>query len=195
MEISQLIIAKLWLCAFILGAELGAVYDAICVTRVFLGVSFTQKAELFFGRYTNPLLRPLKRLSGRPLFLRLIILVQDFLFLVFVAISVILLFYRFNNGKIRIPVLICLAVGFLLYRRGPGQFIKPTFEIAAVIFQNACKYALLSLLFPFRKIVALTASYLRAAYKKHVQNKERKQRVRFTKAEKRRVEQNSCGML
>lgn len=195
MEISQLTLAWLCLYAFVLGTELGAVYDAICVTRVFLGVSFTQTAETFFCKHTNALLRPGKRLFKKPLFFKVVIFIEDFLFSVCGAISVILLFYRFNNGKIRFPVLLCILLGFLLYRCGPGRFIKPILEIAVVILKNVCTYTIAFLLFPFKKITQILKRCILSVYGNHVKNKERKQRIRFTKAEKRRIDQDFCGML
>ena len=195
MEISQLTLVRLWLYAFVLGAELGAVYDAIGVTRVFLGVSFTQKAESFFCKHTHVLLRPRKRLSQRPLWLKTVVFAEDFFFSIFSGISVILLFYSFNNGKIRIPVLLGLLIGFVLYRRFIGRHLVPLFEIIFVILQNICTYIIAFLIFPFRKIIRYSAEKLSFLYGKHVKNKERKQRIRFTMTERRRIDQDVCGML
>ena len=195
MEISQLTLARLWLYAFFMGTELGAVYDALCVIRVFLGVSFTPSAEIFLSKRRNALLRPIKRLSNRPLFLKLFIFLEDFFFLIYASVSVILLFYCFNNGKIRVPIFFCLLIGFLLYRWGPGRLLRPVLEIATVMIQNVCRYTVSLLMFPFQKVARFIQKTILFIHKQYVKNRERKQRIRFTKAEQRRFFHDACGML
>ncbi len=174
---------------------MGAVYDVFSIIRVFLGVSFSKTAEGFLQAHKHPLLRPLKRRTKRPLFLKISLFLTDFIFSLFSAISIILLFYGYNNGQIRVPVLGCLAVGFLTYRLTLGRLVLPILEVVAVLIKNILFYVLFWILFPFKKAIQMITKILVSVYTKLVKRKRRKQRIRFTKAEKRRLEQESCGML
>ena len=187
--------ARLWLYAFFLGAELGAVYDILSMLRVFFGASFSPLTENFLQAHSHPLLRVKKRGCRNPLFLKIFLFWEDLLFCLFSVASIILLFYQFNNGKIRIPVLFCLLIGFLCYRMTLGRLLRPVFEIIALILKNILYYILYFVSLPFKKAIISIKKTVISIYQNHIRKRERKQRVRFTNAEKHRLDQDACGLL
>ncbi len=194
MEISQLILAQLWLYAFFLGAGLGAVYDVLSITRVFLGVPFTPWVEQYASTTRFPLLK--KRGSMRRSSVSAVLfLLEDLLFSLGSAISLILLFYQMNNGKVRIPVIVCVLVGFFIYRASLGHLLRPVLEMLALLTVNLIRYTVYFLILPFRTALSAIRYLLLRWYRRRMRKRERKQRIRFTQAELRRLEKNACGML
>ena len=194
MEISQLILAKLWLYAFTLGAELGAVYDVLLVTRVFLGVPFSSGIEKRIAASNSRLLTPL-HLRERPLLKCVICFLEDLLFSLFAAVSVILLFYGWNDGIVRIPVILCIAFGFFGYRSTLGKLLRPILELLCVFISNLLLRALQFLTSPLRVAFVALRTCLSKCLRKCLRLWERKQRLRFTQAEMRGINKNSCGLL
>ena len=114
MEISQSALARLWLYAFLLGVGLGAVYDALRILRVFLGVSYSNRFSQQLKEVHLPLLPP-RRATRPSRWLPVVIFVQDVLFGVVGGVGIVILFYWFNNGKIRIPAMLAtLGINELL---------------------------------------------------------------------------------
>ena len=114
MEFSQIALVALSAIAFFLGLFLGMIYDllrAIGNTSQIL----TRTNQLpTFKALQSFYARKGKRKQFR--FKSVLRFFADFLFCICTAISVILLFYQGNNGKMRFPVLLCILLGALLYR-------------------------------------------------------------------------------
>ena len=194
MEISQLILAKLWLYAFTLGAELGAVYDVLFVTRVFLGVPFSPRVAKRIASSDSRLLAPL-RMRERPLLKCVICFLEDLLFSLFAAVSIILLFYGWNDGIVRIPAIFCTALGFFGYRATLGKLLRPTLELLCVCISNLILVTLQFLTSPLRAAFAALRAFLLRCLRKCLRLWERKQRKRFTQAQARGIGKNACGLL
>lgn len=194
MEISQLILAQLWLYAFFLGTGLGAVYDVLSITRVFLGVPFTPWVEQYASATSFPLLKNHHK-HQTSYFLSLFSFIGDFLFSMTAFVSLVLLFYQMNNGKIRIPAMLAVALGFHIYRKSIGYFLRPALELSVLFIENSFRYVIYFLIFPLRFAVNAIRTLFSRLYRKHLRKKERKQRIRFTHLEMQRLSKNACGML
>ena len=190
MEISQLILAQLWLYAFFLGAGLGAVYDVFTIFRVFLGVPFSGRTEALIAQKKCPLLKKIKFAPPRPVS-ALLIFFTDFFFCLGAFGALILLFYQMNNGELRLPPIFCTILGFSAYRASFSRFFRMLLEIALLVALN-----LLFRVFRFMIIpLCLLARHFLSFYQGAVRRRERKQRIRFTESEKRRLSKNGCGLF
>lgn len=149
MESSQFVLAQLWLYAFLLGIGLGAVYDALRITRVFLGISYTKKATAMLRDITLPYLPP-RHARRTSRVLGVVIFLEDFLFALFVGVSMILLFYLVNNGNIRFHAFLCTLLGFFLYRMTFGRIVMLGSEIIAFGVETILRYAVFFTCLPFR---------------------------------------------
>ena len=193
MEISQFILAQLWLCALFLGAGLGAVYDVLSITRVFLGVPFTPWSEKIILSTKIPLLKH-RTFPNRPPLRAVLCFFEDLFFLLAASVSLILLFYQFNEGNIRIPVILFALVGFWGYRITVGRMIRPCIELLCLFAINFISYISYYLVLPVRKLFYLLRLLLKEIYRKKARSWERKQRIRHTKAEEQKLRNSACGM-
>ena len=97
MEISQWLIAELYVYAILLGMMLGAVYDGLRISRVFLGARYSRRmADRLRGKKL-PLLSPPKERRESP-FLGTVIFFEDLFFAIFGSVAFILMQYAANLG-------------------------------------------------------------------------------------------------
>ena len=116
MELSQSDIALLHFSAWVLGAALGFFFDLLRLPR-----------KLLLGdqsRGRQPTATPLRkrRAVGFAVFL------EDFLFCQVAAVSMILLFYERNNGKVRPFSFLVTLAGYVLYRMTLGKLVNRLIE-------------------------------------------------------------------
>lgn len=194
MELSQSALARLYFYALILGVCLAALYDLLRITRVFLGVHYSRRAADRLQRIRLPLLSPHKK-STESRALGTVVFFEDLLFCVFSGVAFILLFYRANNGKIRFPVFICAAAGFLLYRGTLGRAVMLFSEVIAFGIETVVRYAAFFISYPFRMLFSWLVGRIRQIVKRGKERKQRAKRRRFTRMEDRRIAQNACGLL
>lgn len=136
MELSQSDIALLHFSAWVLGAVLGFFFDLLRLPR-----------KLLLGdqsRGRQPTATPLRkrRAVGFAVFL------EDFLFCQVAAVSMILLFYERNNGKVRPFSFLVALAGYILYRMTLGKLVNRLLEalLAAIrkvirVILKPCKTA------------------------------------------------------
>ncbi|MBO5295117.1 MAG: spore cortex biosynthesis protein YabQ [Clostridia bacterium] len=194
MSISQSALAWLYLYALLLGLGLGAVYDLLRITRVFLGVHYSQRAAKRLQNIRLPLLSPYRRKKEKRA-LGVIVFLEDLTFCLFSAISFILLFYIQNNGKIRFPVFLCAGAGFLLYRATLGKLIMLFSEVIAFFLETTARYAAFFLLYPIRKICGWIGSTIKKAVSNCLYARRRSLRRRYTVAELARGKRDACGLI
>ena len=194
MEISQWGLARLYGYALILGCVLGAAYDILRITRIFFGIHYSQRAIKRKLCVRLPLLKSCtERKKHRAL--GVVIFLEDFVFCVFSAVALILLFYVANNGKIRYLAFLVTGAGFLFYRITLGKFVMLCSEIIAFFVEISVRYFFFFLFFPGRfackQLWRITCSICLYAKKKQAQ----RCRVRFTAKELQRNDQNACGLI
>lgn len=194
MEISQSSLAWLYLCAMLLGCALGAVYDLLRITRVFLGVRYTHRGAERLSKRKLPFLKECRRKKENPA-LGVVIFLEDFLFCVFCGIAMILLFYVCNNGKIRYSVFPVAVAGFLCYRGTLGRLVMLFSEVIAFALKTTVRYVFFFLSFPFRLIGrTLKKEFCKTLFRVRAAQTVKKRR-RYTEKERARSALNACGLL
>ena len=194
MEISQSALACLYLYALLLGVGLGAIYDALRITRVFLGVHYSRKAAKRLEQIRLPFLGTCGRRHESRL-LGVIVFVEDLLFCILAGVAVILLLYEMNNGKIRLPVFFCAAAGFLIWRATLGRAVMLFSEAIAFGIEVAIRYICFFVLLPLRTAGKWIAAKIRRTVGRVRDAHRKKIRLGYTAAELRRASQNACGMI
>lgn len=184
MELSQTGIAKLYLFALILGVALGFILDMLRLPRIFA------QQTVDFGKQT-----PANSLRKRHIVAFVIVFLEDFLFCIAAAVSLILLFYEQNNGKVRPFAFLAAGIGFTLYRL---TLAKPIRRLTELIFQwiirtmKTVAHALLKPLRRFYLAVSLVVKKRLSAWRAIV---ERQKRKRHTAKIFALVETTAAGLL
>lgn len=197
MEVSQVALARLLLYAVLSGGCLGSLYDLFRMTRLLcFGASCSPNTAAYLQslRLRLPLLHPQKRRSEHRRALRFAVFFGDLLFCLIAGSVIVLLFFQFNSGKIRIPALICAAIGFVCYRMTLGRLTAIVFEWVAFLSETALRYAVFFLLFPFRRTAIALRRRICRIVRMHKSRVEAQARMRFTARETRRLTQHACGM-
>ena len=194
MEISQGSLAWLYLCAMVLGVVLGAVYDLLRITRVFLGVQYSRRGKARLSKQKLPLLKARQKKKENPA-LGIVVFFEDFLFCVFCGIAMILLFYVCNNGKIRYSVFPVAVGGFLCYRGTIGKLVMLFSEAIAFAMETLLRYVFFFLSFPILFLgKTVKKSVCKMVLHAKVARKEKKRR-QYTEKERSRSILNACGLL
>lgn len=194
MGISQSAIGALYLYALLLGIALGAIYDCLRITRVFLGNHYSHRTARRLREIHLPLLSKGKT-RGESRFLGLVVFFEDLFFCLFAGISLILLLYEANNGKFRFPVVLSAGCGFLLYRGTVGRLVMLFSEVIAFALETSMRYCVFFLLFPFRWTGKRLLGFFRRISERIARKRQKKIRIRYTKREIDRISVNGCGML
>ena len=194
MEISQGALAWLSLCALILGCALGAVYDALRISRIFLGVHYSRRATKYIQGIRLPLLKNRVKKEKKRM-LGIVVFVEDLFFCVFCGIALILLFYECNNGKIRYPVIPIVGAGFLLYRGTLGKLVMLFSEVIAFAIGTALRYVSFFLLFPMRFVCKQIRTGVLLLSAHFAASRRKRGRIRYTEWMILQSKQNACGLI
>ena len=194
MSISQADLARLFLCAFLLGAGLGMIYDVFRITRVFLGVHYSRRMAKRLRNISFPLLpkrgeRRESRLLGPVIFL------QDLIFCVFCGISLVLLFYEVNSGKFRLSATFCVGGGFLLYRVTLGRIVMLFSEAIAYGIEIFVRYLFFFFMFPWRWLARMIKRGCKALAERVQKKRQKSMRKRYTVQQLSKLNENAFGML
>lgn len=193
MAISQSALAWLCLYGFLLGIALGAVYDFLRITRAFLGVCYSNRAVARLKEIHLPLLSPKKERKKYGA-LSVIVFLQDFLFMLFSGVMLILLFYEMNNGKFRFLAIICTAIGFLLYHHTLGRLVMLFSQVIVFLLETAFRYTVFFVCLPFRIIGKKVRAQIGKISAQIRTKKEFNQRLRTTKMAFAQIALDGCGM-
>lgn len=194
MNVSQADLGWLYLCSLLAGVILGAFYDVLRITRVFLGVHYSRRTARALRGVSLPLLKAQKD-RGENKMLGIVVFVEDFFFCLFAAVALILLFYEMTNGKFRIFAILICMMGFLLYRGTLGRLVMLCSEVIAFVIETAVRYLAFFILFPLRfckQKITQRSKQVTTYFKKKQQKRER---VRYTAYERARIAENACGMM
>ncbi|MBQ9785252.1 MAG: spore cortex biosynthesis protein YabQ [Clostridia bacterium] len=185
---------QLWLYAFLLGVGLGAVYDAFRITRVFLGVSYSVGTTARLQSIRLPYLRP--RRARRPSrVLGVVIFFEDLAFALIGGVSMILLFYQINNGKIRFPAFLCAAAGYFLYRLTIGRLVIRAAEVIAFGIETLVRYAVFFITLPFCLIGRRIAALVRRLWQMRRERIMKRARQRATARAWHDLEKDAGGLI
>lgn len=194
MDISQAALARLYLFALLLGIGLGVVYDLLRITRVFLGAHYSRRAAKRLQEISLPLLRARKKKTESRA-LGFVVFLQDLLFCLFAAVAVILLFYEANRGKIRLPALLCVGVGFLLYRGTLGRLVMLFSEVIAFAIETVGRYLCFFAFLPVRLLGRWIGKKLRQMHTRLSLAGQRRTRQRYTAQLLARTERDAGGLI
>lgn len=194
MSISQSAIALLYLGALILGACLGLFYDALRITRIFLGAHYSNRAVTRLHSAELPLIgrhreHPVRAALG------IVVFIEDILFFIVAGAAMILLFYELYNGKIRVPALLLSAVGFGVYRATAGKLVMLFSEAIAFVLESAVRYLFFFLLFPIRWLYKKLSGVFRKTVMRAQNKAWAKERERYTEQELREAERSAGGLF
>lgn len=194
MSISQADLARLFLYALFLGVGLGAVYDVLRISRIFLGVHYSRRMVKKLRNISFPLL-PKRKEKHESRLLGLVIFLQDFFFCVLCGVSLVLLFYEVNSGNFRLSAAFCVGGGFLLYRYTLGRLVMLFSEVIAMAIEVILRYILFFFFLPFRCAFRFLKNITRRLLR-HLRKKQQKnQRARYTARQMSKLDTDACGMF
>ena len=194
MNLSQGGLAALYAWSFLLGGCFGAVYDLFRITRVLLGVHYSRRTADRLFKMQLPLLKRIRRRKESRV-LGIVIFLEDLLFCLLVGVTMIILFYGANHGKIRFPSFFLAAGGFLLYRVTLGRLVMTFSEVIAFFTEVFIRYVLFFAGYPVRLLYRWgkrLADRLSAWAKRTCQHRAR---CRYTAVETARLHKNACGLI
>ena len=139
-DLSQQLILWLITEAFLSGAVLGILYEAVRLCRLLL---YSDGSALRRGMLT------------------VFTFLTDFLFCFFAASVAILLTYNISGGVFRGCLYLSMGAGLLCYRLTLGRILYKVENWAARIIKKVCRFALKVLLFPLKKIFSLLVKIYR----------------------------------
>ena len=195
MEISQGSLAYMLLLSFLLGAVLGAIYDAVRIIRVFLTLGEDSKSKFALSairklklpwldkeKLTEKLTKK-KKIVALPL----IFFALDFVYALLCGCAFILLEYYANDGTPRAFSFFGVLLGFVLYYFSLGRLVLAISERIAFVIRIMLAYLAL----PFERVFSLISAYLDKAKQKRLLRQKKKKAMDFDK--KKRAELALCA--
>lgn len=153
MEISQTDFIFLLLYSLASGAVLGVIYDAIRISRALI-----LPTSVRCGRDYSDIELPIihkrayvaerKRLSGA--FDDIVTAIGDFTFMIVAAVTIILVAYVMNSGRVRWLIPFGVAVGFVIYSVTVGKLIMRISGLIVFLIRATIIYLWEILKFPVR---------------------------------------------
>lgn len=184
MELSQIGIARLYLFALILGAALGFFFDLLRLPHRFA------QQSLDFGKR-----KPAISLRKRRVVAFVIVFLEDFLFCVVAAVSLILLFYEVNNGKVRPFAFFAAGIGFVVYRLTLAKPLRRLTERASRWIIRTMQSVLRTLLKPLRRVYRVVKGMIGKRLETLRAKTDRQKRKRHTAKMFALVETTAAGLL
>ena len=154
MEVSQRALALLLCRAFLCGVALGAFYDVLRITRLWMGEGLPPAARALEGRLALPeKLRffHMPRVFRRPGGVAggILIFFEDVLFCLVCAVVLILELYVCNDGQFRLSALACMLVGVFAYLISLGRGVLLVSGTLTAILRAAVQWTVALVCFPF----------------------------------------------
>ncbi len=185
MEISQSALAYLCFMGGLLGLFLGLCYDFLA-----LGNSDAKDA------YTPPKLPllPLKKAKKhrKP---RIFGFCKDLFFCLLAGICTILLFYEYNNGKVRFAALFTMLLGSLLYAMTLRRLVCPILRACRFWLVATVRYAVFFALWPGKKLISLIWRAIKRICQKKKNARLCRERKKETEAAFARIALDGGGLL
>lgn len=138
------------------GAVLSLFYDLLRLTRLLCGEKGPSRRVPELSSLSLPLLpppRPRKKRKVSALFRSFLLFAEDLLFSLVSAALLLILFYNFSRGKVRIFAFFCAAAGFFLCHATLGRAILFFFEALWLGIRIFFRYLLFFLLLPVRRLL------------------------------------------
>ena len=129
-----------------------AVYDLVRIPRILFGVRYSERGVARLHRIRLPLLGGYRRKREHG-GLGILIFFEDLIFCLLAGVSLMILFYECNNGKIRYPAFLIAGAGFLLYRATLGRLVMLLSEWVAFFVGAAVRYLVYFATLPFPSVL------------------------------------------
>ena len=170
-----------------MGVGWGLLYDGFRIVRIFLGEHFSDVSSRFAAARL-PLIGPPRKPKNRKKLRAVFIFIGDFLFCIIASVTLILLFYQMNHGKIRFMTFVLAGSGFYLYRFTIGKPIMMCSETIAFVLQTTVRYVCFFAFFPFKWTAQKTICFVKKFIKKKTYKRMMRIRVRYTAEQMKRLE-------
>ena len=188
MEISQIKLAELLAVSFLVGVAMGIINDINRIVRNIFNFKF--KSNRFKGLYT--FLKITEHTNKRPtkfnsIIFKVMFFVQDLVFTSLFALSIVLLNYYYNDGKMRLFSVGSLILGFITHFCTFGKITMFVLEPLTIIIKELFKRLLHLCLQPFIFIIHKAISFSKNIFlviKKHI---EIKTNLRYNIKERKRM--------
>lgn len=165
-----------------MGVGWGLLYDGFRIVRIFLGEHFSDVSSCF-ATARLPLIGPPRKPKNRKKLRAVFIFIGDFLFCIIASVTLILLFYQMNHGKLRFMTFVLCGGGFYLYRMTAGRLIMLCSETIAFVLQTAVRYVFFFVLFPWRWMMRKAFHFVKGIAKKTSDRRMKRARLRYTAQE------------
>ncbi len=193
MSISQWNLAQLWLCAFLLGVLFALIYNGLRAGRVLFGAPYHSSVCCCLQAVKLPLLKASPTKHRRKLW-KVLSFFGDILFCVSIAVAMIFLFYQLNNGKVRLPAFVCLAVGFFLCHHTLAKLVGVGMELFWFALTVLFRYISFFLCLPIRLLIDGLRRVAAFGRKKILLQWHSSRRKRCTARAWQNLQDNACGM-
>ncbi len=149
------------LSAFLCGLALGVFYDALRLTRMWMGAELPPRAQHLRDRLSLP--QPLNWIASKaPKSKKLtdaakavLLFIEDILFCLAVAITVAVLLYRANDGQFRLSAVVVLLFGLGVYLMTLGRLVQHCSSMIVVLLRAALIWLGAILTYPFAWLIRL----------------------------------------
>ena len=204
MEVSQYDLARMLLAALLCGLVMGVLYDALRLTRMWMGAELPPRAQRLRKLLSLPQQLKWSAIKAKaPKNKKLtdaarsvILFVEDVLFCLAFAIMVVLLLYKANDGQLRLSAVVVLLVGLTVYLMTLGRLVRYCSAIIVVIFRAILIWSGAIFAYPFAWLIQLLMKWtapmrakIKNPYHHYRQQKQRRKQARLSRvAHKKRSE-------
>ncbi len=161
MEISMSSLLYSFFWSIALGTFLGAVYDAVRIGRIFLGVSYSRAAGVQLSGIKLPIISKFKKENKRKgkgipsLALDILVFAGDLLFCIFAALVLVIFIYHSNDGRARWMVFFGTAAGFAVYYFTLGKIVMFFSSYIVFVIRSVLSYLFFIAWLPIKAITSL----------------------------------------
>ncbi|MBR3967285.1 MAG: spore cortex biosynthesis protein YabQ [Clostridia bacterium] len=145
-------LANMTLLAFFLGIVFGILYDAVRISRAFIGHSYGGRSAAYLYEREYPLIGKLEKKTGKfkTGFLTAMVIFGDIIYFTVCGLIFTVFIYYTNDGTFRFQSLLAVIVGFFSYYLTFGRLVIACAEIICIFLKIIIKIFLFSIAFPFK---------------------------------------------
>lgn len=182
--------------SFLCGVLLGAVYDCFRLSRILLGITVRRhaRAERLYKKSYPFIGEPSSRPAVSEGAASVLIFISDVLFSLIAIVSVLVVAFFRNDGRIRAECLLATAVGAAAYLISIGRLTMHLSPYVAFLLRLTLAYLRLAVMLPIRLVCRLiknalmrVRAYAAVRIKAHVITKESKKYTSYV----RRLSENA----
>lgn len=147
-------IFKMTVAAFICGAAMGAFYDLLRISRVFLGYHYiSEKSTVLQSKFVKKFSVKKNQEVRKHLYFKLVLFFEDIIFLAASAIVFVLILFYGNDGIFRSVTFIAFLLGFVVYYLTLGKINVLFFDVLVILLRTLACYIFHYMFLPIKFIV------------------------------------------